>query len=127
MELYKEILIHALKQESLLVTFSNPDIDEKEIVNIIRYQALQKIKAILEDDSLSDVDCFMQIEKIVEVFESRFRLKESLSLLFTHKMDILNEVQLFATAPHFPYYPQKGARFYVPIRCHPRHYKFYFL
>lgn len=32
MELYKEILIHALKQESLLVTFSNPDIDEKEIV-----------------------------------------------------------------------------------------------
>jgi len=52
------------------VTFSNPDIDEKEIVNTIRYQALQKIKAILEDDSLSDADCFMQIEKIVEVFES---------------------------------------------------------
>lgn len=70
MELYKEILIHALKQESLLVTFSNPDIDEKEIVNTIRYQALQKIKAILEDDSLSDADCFMQIEKIVEVFKS---------------------------------------------------------
>lgn len=52
------------------MTFSNPDIDEKEIVNTIRYQALQKIKAILEDDSLSDADCFMQIEKIVEVFES---------------------------------------------------------
>ena len=42
-------------------------------------------------------------------------------------MDILNEVQPFAAAPHFPYYPQKGARFYVPIRRHPRHYKFYFL
>ncbi len=52
------------------MTFSNPDIDEKEIVNTIRYQALQKIKAILKDDSLSDADCFMQIEKIVEVFES---------------------------------------------------------
>lgn len=52
------------------MTFSNPDIDEKEIVNTMRYQALQKIKAILEDDSLSDADCFMQIEKIVEVFES---------------------------------------------------------
>ena len=70
MELYKEILIHALKQESLLVTFSHPDIDEKEIVNTIRYQALLKIKAILENDSLSNADCFMQIEKIVEVFES---------------------------------------------------------
>jgi len=33
------------------------------------YKALKKIKEIIEDDSLSDKECFMQIEEIVCVFE----------------------------------------------------------
>lgn len=41
----------------------------KEIVEMECYKALQKIKAIIEDDSLEDTECFMKIEKIVCLFE----------------------------------------------------------
>ena len=33
------------------------------------YVALNKIKSILEDDSLSDKDCFWKIEEIISVYE----------------------------------------------------------
>ncbi|WP_207670678.1 hypothetical protein [Clostridium sp. BSD2780061688st1 E8] len=33
------------------------------------YQALSQIKAVLEDDSLDDRECFMKIEKIVSIYE----------------------------------------------------------
>ncbi|MBC8528153.1 hypothetical protein H8699_01695 [Christensenellaceae bacterium NSJ-44] len=33
------------------------------------YQALVQIKAVLEDDSLNDRECFMKIEKIVSIYE----------------------------------------------------------
>lgn len=33
------------------------------------YQALRKIRAIIEDDSFEDRDCFMKIEEIVRLFE----------------------------------------------------------
>lgn len=33
------------------------------------YQALSQIKAVLEDDSLDDRECFMKIEKIVCIYE----------------------------------------------------------
>ncbi|MEE1055782.1 MAG: hypothetical protein UH239_00850 [Acutalibacteraceae bacterium] len=34
------------------------------------YKALQKIKTIIEDDSLEDKECFMKIEEIVCLFEA---------------------------------------------------------
>ena len=62
MELWKEILIKALSTEKVLVTFPNLKFNAVEIVNQIGYQALQKIKAVI-DDSLTDAEWFMCIER----------------------------------------------------------------
>ena len=67
MELYKEILAYALTSGQITITF--PDMDPAQIVEGTCYQALQKIKAIIEDDSLEDHECFMKIEEIVCVLE----------------------------------------------------------
>lgn len=40
-----------------------------EIAQLKCYKALQKIKAILEDDSLEDSECFYRIEENICVFE----------------------------------------------------------
>ena len=69
MELYKDILTHALMQEQIQLTFSYREPDVSQIVEGVCYNALQNIKAILEDDSLDDPACFMRIEQIVCVFE----------------------------------------------------------
>ena len=62
MDLYKEILSKVIQQEHIEITFPNLQITAAEIVEGKSYQALQKIKAIIEDDSLSD---FMCVEEIV--------------------------------------------------------------
>ena len=67
MELYKEILAHALAYGEVKVTF--PDMDISRIVEGECYQALQKIKAIIHDDSLEDAECFMKIEEIICTLE----------------------------------------------------------
>lgn len=69
MELYKEILAHALAYEGVQIHISGLKIDASKIVELECYQALKKIKAVIEDDSLEDRDCFMKIEKIVCAFE----------------------------------------------------------
>ena len=69
MELYKEILAHALTYGEVKITFSE-DCDLSKIVENECYQALQKIKAVIEDDSLDDPECFEKIEQIVCVLES---------------------------------------------------------
>lgn len=33
------------------------------------YEALRKIKAVLEDESLTDAACFQKIEEIINIFE----------------------------------------------------------
>ena len=63
MELFEEILLQEMKHR---IDFS---FDPTAIVNSICYQTLQKIKAIIEDDSLDDPECFMKIEQIVCAFE----------------------------------------------------------
>ena len=68
-DLYKQILIEALSNEKVQVTFPNLSIDAKEIVEGVCYQALKKIKTILDDPSLEDEDCFQKIEEIVCTFE----------------------------------------------------------
>lgn len=44
-------------------------VDGTKIVQDRCYQALCRIKEILEDDSLEDPECFWRIEEIVMVFE----------------------------------------------------------
>ena len=70
MELYQEILRHMLADKKIQVSF--PELnnsDSTKIVELECYRALRKIKAILEDDSLEDSECFHRIEEIVCVFE----------------------------------------------------------
>ena len=69
MELYKEILAQALMQGEVKITFSG-ECDPAKIVEGECYKALEKIKAVIQDDSLSDQECFLKIEEIVNVLES---------------------------------------------------------
>lgn len=67
MDLYKEILAHALAYGDVKVMF--PALDPAQIVEGACYQALLKIKAIIEDDSLEDSECFIKIEEIICALE----------------------------------------------------------
>lgn len=65
MELYQEILCHVLANETVQISF--PQLENTDVTKIVElrcYQALHKIKAILEDG-----ECFQQIEAIVCTFE----------------------------------------------------------
>lgn len=63
MELYQQIL--ASRIGSVTIDMQTA----KEIVAGDSYTALEKIRAILADDALSDAECFRKIETIVCVLE----------------------------------------------------------
>lgn len=63
MELYQQIL--ASRIGSVTIDMQTA----KEIVAGGSYKALEKIRAILADDALSDAECFRKIEAIVCVLE----------------------------------------------------------
>ncbi len=62
--LYKEILIKILEKEDITVKFENFIVNPKEMMEIISYQALKRIKDILEDERLGDSECFAKIERL---------------------------------------------------------------
>jgi len=66
-DLFKEILIKVLEKEEVHVTFPNLSFPIGELVEKQAHAALEKIKAIIQDDSLSE---FMCIEEIVCVLEA---------------------------------------------------------
>ena len=69
MELYKEILAHALAYGEIHITFPGQELNITQIIENKCYQALQNIKAIIHDDSLEDAECFMRIEKKILALE----------------------------------------------------------
>lgn len=69
MELYKELLAKILENEEVQIVFPNLKIDAADLVELKCYQALRKIKAIIEDDSLTDSECYLKIEAIVCLLE----------------------------------------------------------
>lgn len=69
MELFKEILAHALTTGEIRVSISCDTPDLSKLVESTSYKALQKIKAIIKDDSLEDSECFMKIEQIICILE----------------------------------------------------------
>lgn len=69
MELYKELLAKLLEHEEVKIVFPNLKIDPAELVELKCYQALRKIKAIIEDDSLTDRECYLKIEAIICLLE----------------------------------------------------------
>ncbi len=64
MELWKELLISGLQNDSIKRDNINDNI-LKEIITDRCYRVLLKIKRILDDDKLSDKDCFIKIEEII--------------------------------------------------------------
>ena len=70
MQLYQEILAAVLAKEKVQITFPNLNINLTEMIESESYQALQKIKAVITDDSLTDSECFMKIEEIINILET---------------------------------------------------------
>ena len=69
MDLYKEILAHALVEAGITVSIPSLELNAAQIGEGECYKALQQIKAILGDGALDDAECFQKIEQIVCVFE----------------------------------------------------------
>ena len=68
MELWRELLISGLQNDN----YEIDRIDEKILRQIVLnkcYKALLQIKQIIENEKLSDEDCFMKIEKIICALE----------------------------------------------------------
>ena len=66
MGVYEQIIIKGLETGEIQLTLS--DAGQKWLEGKC-HQALQQIQTVLSDDSLDDPECFMRIEKIIEVFE----------------------------------------------------------
>ena len=69
MELYKEILAHALAHEPIVIRIPDLEVNAEKIVEGACYKALKQIKQIIGNGALDDADCFEKIEQIVCVFE----------------------------------------------------------
>ena len=69
MELYRDILTKILMDSEIEVRFSGLNQSADQMVEMKCYQILKKIKAIIEDDSLEDSECFMKIEHIIIALE----------------------------------------------------------
>ena len=70
MEFYQEILVRMLERGQLELHFKNLNIDATEIVKLGCYQILEKIRAVLCDESLDDPVCFLKIDAMVCIFEA---------------------------------------------------------
>lgn len=70
MSFYSDILAHKIHEECIASVLERTMPQPENAVEMICYQAMCKIKAILDDDSPSDPECFTKIEEIVNVFES---------------------------------------------------------
>lgn len=68
MDLYAQIVANLLQKEDLPEWLKN-ELALSHRVEGECYQALKKIKAIIEDDSLKDAECFIKIDEIVSTFE----------------------------------------------------------
>jgi hypothetical protein len=69
MELCRDIFIQGVMQGKIQISFEGTEKTIKELIEGQCYRALQKIKAIIEDDSLGDKECFQKIEEIICVLE----------------------------------------------------------
>ena len=69
MELFQRIFMQAIIDGKIQVAFHNADHTIAEVIDGICYQALAKICAIIQNDRLSDEECFLKIEEIVCVLE----------------------------------------------------------
>jgi hypothetical protein len=66
MSLLNDMLRKEIKN-TISSAIKNMNVDYETIINLKSFTALQKIKTVIEDDSLSDFEC---VERIVRIFES---------------------------------------------------------
>ena len=69
MALYQDILSRLFQRSDIHVTISGLSGGLPELTEIRCFQAIQRIRAILNDESLSDKECFMHVEEIVLALE----------------------------------------------------------
>ena len=69
MDLLKDIIYNKIEEDEITVTVSGKNTDIDKLVESTCYKALNEIKSIIENDSLSDEECFLKIEEIIRVFE----------------------------------------------------------
>ncbi|MGN0450440.1 MAG: hypothetical protein ACI4G0_08825 [Ruminococcus sp.] len=69
MDLLKDIIYNKIEEDKITVTVSGKNTDIDKLVESTCYKALNEIKSIIENDSLSDEECFLKIEEIIRVFE----------------------------------------------------------
>ena len=68
-ELFEEIIRKKWEKRFSDILVPNEQWENAILVEMECYRALKQIKAIIEDDSLDDPECFFKVEKIVCVFE----------------------------------------------------------
>lgn len=69
MELYEEILAKALSQQHMEVTFPDLKQDAQALVREKYYRAVEEIRDIIRDMSLTDPECYQKIEAIIACLE----------------------------------------------------------
>ena len=68
MDLWRELLINGLQNESMI--FDN--FNDNALIDVIEkqcYKVLEQIKQTLDNEILTDEDCFNKIEKLLHVLE----------------------------------------------------------
>ena len=70
MQIYEEILAHYLASENSQILFPQLKLDALQIAESECFRVLEKIRTILDDQTLEDNTCFEQIEQIVCALES---------------------------------------------------------
>lgn len=63
-ELYEDIL-----EELAAIIIEKLRVDPADLIELASYRALQRIQAIVRDNSLDDTQCFYKIEKIISTLE----------------------------------------------------------
>ena len=69
MELYEDILLYKLNNLQNIDQLADLLSNASSVITDECYQTLKKIKAVIEDDNLSDPECFAKIEQIIRLFE----------------------------------------------------------
>lgn len=68
MELWRELLISGLQNENYKLEYIS-DKMIKEIIEKRSYEVLSQIKQVVDNEKLSDKDCFIKIEEVLCVLE----------------------------------------------------------
>ena len=69
-ELFLEVFREVLSKQDIRVEFpSLIGVDVNKLMESIYYRALNRIKGYIRDDSLSDPECFQQIELVISTLE----------------------------------------------------------